>query len=69
MSYSQGTIRRNIGTGMIAVRTMFSDNEDQPTARLAWMTVSAAGQARHARTADVEGDGWEDAEIVPISGS
>lgn len=58
--YLQGHIRRNPGTGEVAIRTMFAEVEGSALANLAWIVSSATNGARHTKTSEVEEAGWED---------
>lgn len=60
MSYVKGHIRRKPETGEIAIRTMFPEDQGSTLANLAWIVSSADNGARHARTPEIEEDGWED---------
>ena len=61
--YLTGHVKRNPETGMIAIRTIFPETDDQFRA-MAWLIATPNIGARNGSTADV--DSWDDLYTPPV---
>lgn len=62
MNYLEGHIKRDTVSGSVAIRTYFSETNDQ-LAGMAWLVATSNIGARHARTNEVID--WEDLYAPP----
>lgn len=64
MSYEAGSIKHNVETGEVALRTIFPEDQGPQLANMAWLVATKNIGARNASSADVAD--WDDLYTPPV---